>query len=95
MPVPLAEMHPLVARHHNLADGDAVTLQTRRGTATFTVKIITTIREDTIFAPFHWSGEQSINRLTNPALDPTSRMPEFKVCAVRIVPPIATREEQS
>jgi assimilatory nitrate reductase catalytic subunit len=95
MPVPLAEMHPLVARHHNLADGDAVTLQTRRGTATFTVKVTTNIREDTIFAPFHWSGEQSINRLTNPALDPTSRMPEFKVCAVRIVPPVATREEEA
>jgi len=43
-----------------------------------------TIREDTIFVPFHWGGDQSVNRLTNPALDPTSRMPEFKVCAVRI-----------
>ncbi len=31
--------------------------------------------------PFHWEGA---NRLTNPALDPVSRMPEFKVCAVRV-----------
>ena len=42
------------------------------------------IREDTVFAPFHWGGAQSANRLTNAALDPTSKMPEFKVCATRI-----------
>jgi len=94
MPDPLAEMHPLVARRHHLSDGDPVTLATRRGTATFTVKVTSDIREDTLFVPFHWGGKQSINRLTNPALDPTSRMPEFKVCAVRIVPPVATREEE-
>jgi assimilatory nitrate reductase catalytic subunit len=34
--------------------------------------------------PFHWPGEGRANTLTNPALDPTSRMPEFKVCAVRV-----------
>ena len=34
--------------------------------------------------PFHWAGEGRANTLTNPALDPTSRMPEFKVCAVRV-----------
>ena len=51
---------------------------TRRGAADFTVKITRNIREDTIFAPFHWGGMQAVNRLTNPALDPTSRMPEFK-----------------
>ena len=34
--------------------------------------------------PFHWYGEGRANTLTNPALDPTSRMPEFKVCAVRV-----------
>jgi assimilatory nitrate reductase catalytic subunit len=38
----------------------------------------------TVFVPFHWGGLQSANRLTHPALDATSRMPEFKVCAVRI-----------
>ncbi len=89
MPEPLAEIHPVVARRYKLAHGDSVTLATRRGTATFTVKVTTDIREDTIFVPFHWSGNQSSNRLTNPALDPTSRMPEFKVCAVRIEPLVA------
>jgi assimilatory nitrate reductase catalytic subunit len=81
---PCAEMHPVTARRYGLTDGDAVTLATRRGEATFKVKVTSTIREDTVFAPFHWGGAQSANRLTNAALDPTSRMPEFKVCAVKI-----------
>ena len=49
-------------------------------------RLASTIRPDTVFAPFHWSGGQTINALTNPALDPASRMPEFKVCAVRLAP---------
>jgi assimilatory nitrate reductase catalytic subunit len=79
-----AEIHPRLARRYGLLDGDEVTLVTRRGMAQFKVKVTVGIREDTIFAPFHWGGESSVNRLTNPALDPVSRMPEFKVCAVRI-----------
>jgi assimilatory nitrate reductase catalytic subunit len=82
-PEPLAEMHPATARLHGLSSGQQVALTTRRATAVFTRKVTPTIREDTIFVPFHWGGDQSINRLTSPALDPTSRMPEFKVCAVR------------
>jgi assimilatory nitrate reductase catalytic subunit len=37
-----------------------------------------------VFAPFHWGGDGNANVLTNPALDPYSRMPEFKVCAVAL-----------
>ena len=61
-----------------------MTLVTRRGTRGRARALTRDIREDTVFVPFHWGGASSINRLTNPALDPTSRMPEFKVCAVRI-----------
>jgi assimilatory nitrate reductase catalytic subunit len=43
-----------------------------------------TIRRDTLFIPFHWGGTSRANLLTNPALDPKSKMPEFKVCAARI-----------
>ncbi|WP_394847963.1 molybdopterin oxidoreductase family protein [Pendulispora brunnea] len=84
-PEPQAEMHPLQARRHGLSDGDAVTLATRRGRARFIVKVTPHIREDTVFVPFHWGGAASANNLTQDALDPTSRMPEFKVCAVRIM----------
>jgi assimilatory nitrate reductase catalytic subunit len=82
-PEPLAEIHPQTARRFGFGDSTSVTLTTRRGSARFTIKLSPGIREDTVFVPFHWGGIQSINRLTNAALDPISRMPEFKVCAVR------------
>jgi assimilatory nitrate reductase catalytic subunit len=81
---PFAEMHPAAARRAGLVEGQPVTIETRRGAATFALRTTAAIREDTIFVPFHWAGEGSANRLTNPALDPLSRMPEFKVCAARV-----------
>ena len=77
-------MHPSTARRYGLHGGQTVRLSTRRGRAEFRLKVTRGIREDTVFVPFHWGGRQAANRLTNPALGPTSRMPEFKVCAVRI-----------
>ena len=82
-PEAVAEMHPAAARLANVSDGDRITLTTRRGAATFKLRVTRSIREDTVFVPFHWGGEQSVNRLTNGALDPVSKMSEFKVCAVR------------
>jgi assimilatory nitrate reductase catalytic subunit len=81
---PMAELHPVLAREHQLVEGGLVRLATRRGVATFRVKLTPGIRPDTVFVPFHWSGAGRVNTLTNPALDPISRMPEFKVCAARI-----------
>ena len=54
---------------------------TRRGELKAPCRVVTTIRPDTVFVPFHWVGA---NRLTNDALDPSSRMPEFKVCAAAV-----------
>jgi assimilatory nitrate reductase catalytic subunit len=48
--------------------------------------VVDSIRSDTLFVPFHWAGEGRANSLTTDALDPTSRMPEFKVCAARLEP---------
>ena len=83
-PGPAAEISPAVARRLGVSSGEQVIVRTRRGSASFPVRIEAGIREDTVFLPFHWGGEQGANRLTNPALDPISRMPEFKVCAVRL-----------
>ena len=83
-PAPIAEIHPHVAKRHGIVDGARMVLRTRRGAAVFMSRVSPDIRPDTIFAPFHWPGESSANRLTNDALDPISRMPEFKVCAARI-----------
>ena len=87
------EIHPNTARSYELSSGDTVDLVSRRGRATFTIKATENIREDTVFVPFHWGGRQSVNRLTNPALDPISRMPEFKVCAVRIEHKAPSKED--
>lgn len=86
-PEPFAEINPVAAKRAGIIDGMLVTLVTRRGTATARARLTRDIREDTVFVPFHWGGVSSVNRLTNPALDPTSRMPEFKVCAVRLESP--------
>jgi assimilatory nitrate reductase catalytic subunit len=81
---PHAELHPDLASRHGIADNDVVQLRTRRGTAYFRARLSDAIRRDTVFAPFHWGGASAANGLTNPALDPHSRMPAFKACAVAI-----------
>jgi assimilatory nitrate reductase catalytic subunit len=83
-PEPMVEVHPDLAEAHSLDEGDRVRVVSRRGAAEGLVKITETIRSDTVFMPFHWGGVGSVNRVTNPALDPISKMPEFKVCAVRL-----------
>jgi assimilatory nitrate reductase catalytic subunit len=83
-PEAFVEIHPAIARGFGIAESDAVRLTTRRGSAVMRARLTPTIRMDTVFAPFHWGGHQCANLLTNPALDPVSKMPEFKVCAVRI-----------
>jgi assimilatory nitrate reductase catalytic subunit len=65
-------------------DGDLLRVVSRRGAAVAPARITDTIRADTVFLPFHWGDAGCANLVTHDALDPTSRMPEFKVCAVRL-----------
>jgi assimilatory nitrate reductase catalytic subunit len=81
---PEAELHPDLARRAGVGAGDVVQLRTRRGSAVFRARIGQDIRPDTVFVPFHWGGALSANALTNAALDPLSKMPEFKACAVDV-----------
>ncbi|MDX3136158.1 molybdopterin oxidoreductase family protein [Streptomyces europaeiscabiei] len=83
-PGPFVELHPRLAERLGAAEGDPLAVVSRRGRAVAPARITTAIRPDTVFMPFHWAGEGRANTLTNPALDPTSRMPEFKTCAVRV-----------
>lgn len=83
-PGPFVELHPRLAERLGAKEGDRLAVVSRRGRAVAPARITTTIRPDTVFMPFHWPGEGRANTLTNPALDPTSRMPEFKACAVRL-----------
>jgi assimilatory nitrate reductase catalytic subunit len=83
-PEPLVEMHPTFAAKLGLRSKDWVTVETRRGRVTLKANVVQTIREDTVFIPYHWAGKKSANLLTNRALDPVSKIPEFKVCACRV-----------
>lgn len=80
---PKVEVHPHLAERLGVEEGGLLLIESRRGAVTFRVTVSADIRVDTLFAPFHWGGASAANVLTMPALDPTSRMPEFKVCAVR------------
>ncbi|WP_134767875.1 molybdopterin oxidoreductase family protein [Nocardioides sp. 1609] len=75
------ELHPMLAARIGARDGEPVVVTTRRGELRAPARVVATIRPDTVFVPFHWVGA---NRLTNDALDPSSGMPEFKVCAAAV-----------
>jgi len=83
-PEPLIEMHPQLAAKLGIKDGEWATTESRRGSITLRAQVVTTIRPDTIFIPYHWAGQKSANQLTISAQDPISKIPEYKVCAVRV-----------
>jgi assimilatory nitrate reductase catalytic subunit len=85
-PEPLLEIHPKLAAKYGIRDRDLVRVVTRRGFGEFPAQIVETIREDTVFIPYHWPGKKSANQLTVAALDPVSKIPEYKVCAARLEP---------
>jgi assimilatory nitrate reductase catalytic subunit len=97
-PEPRIEIHPALAERCGIADGDWATVESRRGNCTLRAQVVKTIRPDTIFIPYHWPGQRSVNQLTIAAQDPISKIPEYKVCAVKIkkaaaAPEYATRLE--
>jgi predicted molibdopterin-dependent oxidoreductase YjgC len=77
------EMHPEDAVELGVSDGDWVVIESRRGSVSSKVKLTRTISKRAVFMPFHFL-ESRANILTNPAFDPIAKIPEFKVCAVKI-----------
>jgi predicted molibdopterin-dependent oxidoreductase YjgC len=71
------------ARNYNVKEGDLLRVSTRRGEITAKARISDQAIRGTIFIPFHFA-KAAANKLTNAALDPVAKIPEFKVCAVRI-----------
>ncbi|EYB67230.1 hypothetical protein DEIPH_ctg046orf0024 [Deinococcus phoenicis] len=88
-PHPKLELHPRLARQLGIQTDDWVTVTSRRGQVTIQANVVNTIRPDTVFMAYHWGGRQSANLLTQRALDPISKIPEFKVstCQVRLATP--------
>ena len=84
-PEPRIELHPQLAERLGIVDGDWIDGRDRAaGACTLRARVVTTIRPDTIFIPYHWAGPKSANQLTIAAQDPISKIPEYKVCAVRV-----------
>ena len=83
VPEAYVEINPRDAQRLGIRDGDRVRVASRRGAIRVRALVTERVPEGTVFIPFHF-GDQAANRLTNPALDPVSKIPEFKVCAVRI-----------
>jgi assimilatory nitrate reductase catalytic subunit len=83
-PQPLCEIHPLLAGKLGIAEGDFVKVDSRRGSVTVRANVVRTIRPDTVFVPYHWPLDRAANNMTVRALDPVSKIPEYKICAVRV-----------
>ena len=83
-PEPKVEIHPRLAEKYGIADKDMVTVTTRRTEITVPAMLVRTIRPDTVFIPYHWPNDKSVNNLTHRTIDPQSKIPEFKVSACRI-----------
>jgi assimilatory nitrate reductase catalytic subunit len=81
---PYVELHQDVADRIDVADGAAVRVVSRRGELVAAARISASIRPDTLFVPFHWPAAARANSLTSDALDPVSRMPQFKLCAADV-----------
>lgn len=85
-PEVFVEVHPDTAGRFGLADGAHARVVSAHGAVVARVRLVESLRTDTVFVPFHFPGEGRANLMTGPALDPVSGMPEFKLAAVRVEP---------
>ncbi|WP_460045301.1 molybdopterin-dependent oxidoreductase [Pseudomonas sp. S2_H01] len=87
-PGPFVEIHPTDATALGIRDKDAVEVRSVRGHAVLPAVVTDRVRPGNCFAPFHWNdayGEHlAINAVTSDAVDPVSKQPEFKFCAVAL-----------
>ena len=82
-PEALAEINTEDAKTLGVADGDYVHIVSRRGSLKIKALVSGMTDRGVAFVPFHFY-ESTVNELTNGALDPVSKIPELKICAVRI-----------
>jgi ferredoxin-nitrate reductase len=89
-PHPYVEIHPDDAARAGIQNGDLVSLQSRRGAIRLAARLSESVQPGLLFAPFHWGdlwgADQAVNYLTISALDPLSKQPELKYCAVAVAP---------
>ena len=83
-PEPQVELSADDAARHHVADGQWVTVSSRRGQLRARALVTTRVAEGVVFANFHFPGTGNANNLTINRVDPVAKIPEFKVCAVRL-----------
>lgn len=79
------DIHPADAEIHGIRNGDPVKVQSRRGEVVLRATVTEKTSVGVLFIPFHFV-EAAANLLTNDALDPQAKIPEFKACAVQVFP---------
>ena len=77
-------IHPADARRLGIADGAPVRVASRRGELTGWAQLTDAVRPGAVFVPFVKLADSAANFLTNSAVDPASKIPEYKVCAVTV-----------
>jgi formate dehydrogenase major subunit len=82
-PDPTALMHPLDLDALNVRAGEVITVASRRGSISLFARVDEGTPRGTVFIPFAYY-EAAANKLTNPALDPFGKIPEFKYCAIKV-----------
>jgi formate dehydrogenase alpha subunit len=83
MPEGYAEINPQEAGDLGVVEGQLIRLTTRRGSIVTQTMITDRVQKGMVFVPFHFI-EACANVLTNPAHDPVVKIPEYKVCSVRL-----------
>lgn len=77
------EINPVDAQALEVCDGQKIKMASRRGEIETKIMITERVSPGLVFMPFHFE-EANVNKLTNPAFDPIAKIPEFKVCAVKL-----------
>jgi len=76
-----------------IEDGDLISLTSRRGKVRTKAKKTNRVKPGQAFMPFHW-GEAPTNLLTNPAVDPVAKIPEYKVASVKAILAVLERASE-
>lgn len=80
-PESFVQINPVTANNLKINDGEMVKVSSKRGNILVKAKVSNMVKQDVVFIPFHFA-EGAANTLTNSALDPNCKIPEYKVCAV-------------
>lgn len=82
-PIERSQINSKDAKKLGIKEGDEITIESRRGKITTIARVTDKIQEGLVFMSFHYK-ESAANLLTNDALDPLAKIPEFKVCAIKV-----------